>query len=237
MLRIDCIPRDGSLNAGSMRSVPGGGDVERLVLAIERKQTDTTHSRKKGGAEMFQELRHVALDPSTTTGAIAYGVAFLALALLLSSLVAAWSRRISTRPSLFVNRTSATFIAQLLRIAIFLFAATFYTHVVPALHKVGNALLASAGVVSLVVGLAAQNTLGQLIAGVAILLYRPFEIDQTLTVFTPSGKEATGMVREFTLGYTRLEAADSRSIIIPNSVMLSTVLVRSDSRRNVPPPS
>ncbi len=134
----------------------------------------------------------------------------------------------ASHPTLFVSRTSATFVAQLLRVGCYLVAGTVYTHLVPALQKLGNAFLASAGIVSLVVGLAAQNTLGQVVAGIAILLYRPFELDQTLSVLTPSGKEETGTVVEFTLGYTRLRAEDGRSIVIPNSIMLSTVLIRSE---------
>jgi small conductance mechanosensitive channel len=51
-----------------------------------------------------------------------------------------------------------------------------YVHLIPTLRHVGTALLASAGVISLVVGIAAQNTLGQLIAGLALLFYRPFEM-------------------------------------------------------------
>ena len=184
---------------------------------------------------MFDGFLNAMFDPGTTSGVIVYAAAFFLFALLLSYLVGAWSHRLATHPSLFVSRTSATFIRQLLQILIFLLAATIYAHLVPALHQLSGALLASAGVISLVVGLAAQQTLGQLIAGIALLLYRPFEMDQTLTVLHGSGKEETGIVREFTLGYTRLQAADGRSIVIPNSVMLSTMLIRSGGPRSTSP--
>jgi small conductance mechanosensitive channel len=179
---------------------------------------------------MLDQLAHLLLNPATTLGAIAYGLAFLVACLVLTYAVGAWGHRISTHSRLFVSKTSARFIGQLFRIGIFLVAAIAYSHLVPALHRLGTALLASAGVLSLVVGLAAQNTLGQMVAGLAILLYRPFEIDQELTVLTASGKEESGIVRELTLGYTRLEAADQRSIVIPNSVMLASVIIRSEKR-------
>jgi small-conductance mechanosensitive channel len=84
-------------------------------------------------------------------------------------------------------------------VACFLFAATLYALLVPSLHKLGTALLASASIVSLVLGLAAQNTLGYLIAAVALLLYRPFAIGDVLVVNAPTGKK-TGKVEDFTLG-------------------------------------
>ncbi|MBX7114030.1 MAG: mechanosensitive ion channel family protein [Myxococcaceae bacterium] len=179
---------------------------------------------------MFDSLGHDLLNPATTPGALAYGLVFLFMAMLAARLVGVWSHHVASRPTLFVNRTSATFIAQLLRIGAFLMAAILYSHVVPALRQLGGALLASAGVISLVVGLAAQNTLGQLIAGIAILLYRPFELDQVLTVYLPSGVPQTGTVKQFTLGYTRLEAANGGSIVVPNSVMLSAVFIRSEPK-------
>lgn len=69
----------------------------------------------------------------------------------------------------------------------------------------------------------------QLIAGLALLFYRPFEIDDVLTVLTPSGKEETGTVKRFTLGYTRLQSTNGSWIVVPNSVMLSSVLIKAAS--------
>ena len=87
------------------------------------------------------------------------------------------------------------------------------------------ALLASASVLSIVLGIAAQSTLGNLIAGVALLFYRPFGIGDVLIMNTPTGKE-TGTVKEFSLGYTKLLTDDGRWIIAPNSVVIASVLIR-----------
>ena len=181
---------------------------------------------------MLDELKRTILNPSTATGAIVYAVVLLALASAASRLLRRWSGRLSAHPRLFVDKTSSTFVAQLLRIVCFLVAAVIYAHLVPPLRHLGTALLASAGVISLVVGIAAQNTLGQLIAGLALLFYRPFEIDDVLTVLTPSGKEETGRVKRFTLGYTRLQSTNGSWIVVPNSVMLSSVLIKGASAEN-----
>jgi small-conductance mechanosensitive channel len=178
---------------------------------------------------VLDELKRTILNPSTATGAVVYAVLLLALAFATSRLLRRWSGGLSAHPRLFVDKTSSTFVAQLLRIGCFLFAAVIYAHLVPTLRHLGTALLASAGVISLVVGIAAQNTLGQLIAGLALLFYRPFEIDDVLTVLTPSGKEVTGRVKRLTLGHTRLQSANGGWIVVPNSVMLSSVVIRAPS--------
>ena len=53
----------------------------------------------------------------------------------------------------------------------------------------GTALLAGASVASVVIGLAAQSTLGNLVAGIAITIYRPFRLGDTLQVATPTGTD------------------------------------------------
>jgi small-conductance mechanosensitive channel len=176
---------------------------------------------------MLHDLEHRILDPASAIGAVVYAVLLIGLAWLASRVLRVWTRRLSAHPRLFVDKTSALFVAQLLRVGCFLVAAIIYSRLIPTLREVAPALLASAGVISLVVGLAAQNTLGQMIAGLAILFYRPFEIDDVLTVLTASGKEETGTVRRFTLGYTRLQATDGRWIIVPNSVMLSSIVINA----------
>lgn len=165
------------------------------------------------------------LNPNKLLGGICIGGLYLGVALIAARLVRVWSGKLSEHPNLFIDKTTANFIGQLLRLGCFLVAATFYAHTVPALNKVGTALLASAGVLSIILGLAAQNTLGNLIAGIALLFYRPFGIGDILVMSTPAGQE-TGTVHEFTLGYTKLLTKDGRWIIAPNSIVISSVLIR-----------
>ena len=84
----------------------------------------------------------------------------------------------------------------------------------------GAASLTSIGMISLIVGFAAQNTLGSLIAGLSLLLYRPFKLGDRLQVIAPTGLE-TGTVESLTLGYTLLKTDDNRRVVVPNSVMAS----------------
>ena len=173
------------------------------------------------GSWLFRDLA----DPTTAPGAVVYGVLLFLAAVISAKVVRKWSRRLAARSDLRIDLTAITFLGQLLQLGCFLVAAIFYAHLIPSLNHIGSAMLASAGVVSLVVGLAAQNTLGQLIAGIALLLYRPYGIGDVLVVNAPTGKE-TGTVKEFTLGYTKLQTEDGRWIVVPNSIMASTVIIR-----------
>jgi small-conductance mechanosensitive channel len=82
--------------------------------------------------------------------------------------------------------------------------------------------------------MAAQNTLGNLIAGVSLVLYRPFRLGDQLQVNAPSGLE-TGIVENISLGYTVLRAGDERRLVIPNSLMAGqTIINLSMSKLPVP---
>jgi small conductance mechanosensitive channel len=92
----------------------------------------------------------------------------------------------------------------------------------------GTALLAGASVASVVIGLAAQSTLGNLIAGVSITIYRPFRLGDTLQVTAPTGTDI-GVVELISLGYTTLRAPDGHLIVLPNAIAASQVTINLNS--------
>ncbi len=164
-------------------------------------------------------------NPGTTLGAVFYALLLFVLAWLVGRTVkAALRRSVRLHGDTPAGRAGATFVAQLAQIGIYLIALTLYAHIIPSLRHLGTALLASVGVLSVVFGVAAQHTLGNLAAGVAILLYRPFRIGDQLQVSAPTGLEM-GFVESLTLGYTVLRTFDNRRIVIPNSLMATQVSV------------
>jgi small-conductance mechanosensitive channel len=170
------------------------------------------------------------MDPATAAGALAYAVGFLLAAWILARAVRLAARETLARGDwVSVDQTAAVFLTQLAQIVIFALAFTYYAHVIPGLRSLGTALLASAGVASVVVGLAAQNTLGNIVAGLSILLFRPFRVQDLVQVTAASGLE-TGTVESLTLGYTILKTDDNRRIVVPNSVMATQVTVNLTSQ-------
>ncbi len=175
-------------------------------------------------------LSHDVLNPATPLGALAYLVLFLALATGFSILIHAVMRRVlRAHPGHLIDPTSAGFLTQLAQIGVFVFAIMFYAHLVPRLRSLGTALLASVSVVSVILGLAAQNTLGNLIAGISLLLYRPFEVGDRVQVAGPAGPEI-GTVEVLNLGYTVIQTFDNRRVVVPNSALASQVTVNFTSQ-------
>jgi small-conductance mechanosensitive channel len=123
-----------------------------------------------------------------------------------------------------MDRTTVEFLGQLAQIGVYLFAFISYAHLIPALSRLGTAWLAGVSVFSVIIGLAAQNTLGNLIAGISLVLYRPFKVGDRLQVAAPTGLE-TGDVQSVNLGYTVLKTDDNRRIVVPNSLIASQMIV------------
>jgi small conductance mechanosensitive channel len=161
------------------------------------------------------------INPSTLPGALLYAVLFAVLAWLLGHLLRlAVERVLASDKEEHFDRMAIKFLAKLLRYIVYIFAFVAYAHLVPSLSNLGSASLTSISVVTVIVGLAAQNTLGNLVAGISLLLYRPFKLGDRLQVLAPSGLE-TGHVESLTLGYTLLRTDDNRRIVVPNSLMAS----------------
>jgi small conductance mechanosensitive channel len=173
------------------------------------------------------------LHPDSLIGAAVYLVMFVVMALVLSRLLRAALHAELTRKE-HIDRTTISFLQQIGTAAIWVVMLILYAHLIPVLRAMGTAILAGASIASVVIGLAAQSTLGNLIAGVAITLYRPFRLGDILQVTAPTGTE-TGNVEMISLGYTTLRTADGRSIVLPNNVAASSVTVNLGDRQKPAP--
>lgn len=77
-------------------------------------------------------------------------------------------------------------------------------------RNVGVSLLASAGVAGVVLGLAAQRTLGSLFAGIQLSITQPIRIGDDVTV-----EGEFGSIEEITLTYVVVKLWDERRMIVP----------------------
>ncbi len=95
-------------------------------------------------------------------------------------------------------------------------------------------LLVGGAVTGVVVGLAAQTTLGNLFAGLVILALRPYAVGQWITCrsWMFGGSEYAGRVEEVNLFYTVLEEDGTRRVI-PNAaaVIAAVTHERTDKQR------
>ncbi|MEJ2515942.1 MAG: mechanosensitive ion channel [Gammaproteobacteria bacterium] len=82
-------------------------------------------------------------------------------------------------------------------------------------RQFGQGLLASAGIASIVLGFAAQRTLGNLIAGFQIAITQPIRLDDVVVV-----EGEWGRIEEITLTYVVVKIWDERRLILPISYFL-----------------
>jgi small-conductance mechanosensitive channel len=83
-----------------------------------------------------------------------------------------------------------------------------------------QSLLVGAGFVGIVVGMAARQTLGAVLAGFVLMFSRPFEIGDWIEL-----AEYEGTVTEITVFDTRIQTFDGEYVVIPNDVVSSQSVV------------
>ncbi len=84
-------------------------------------------------------------------------------------------------------------------------------------------LLVAAGFTSIVIGLAAQSSLSNLIAGMVISTSQPFRVGDALSY---AGEWA--WVEDLKLTFTILRTWDNRRLVVPNQMFLSTTMINYD---------
>jgi len=77
-------------------------------------------------------------------------------------------------------------------------------------RHLGKTILASAGIIGIVVGMAAQKTIGNLIAGLQIAFTQPIRVDDVVIV-----ENEWGRIEEITLTYVVVKIWDLRRLIVP----------------------
>lgn len=93
-------------------------------------------------------------------------------------------------------------------------------------RTLGAGLLASAGVVGIVVGIAAQPTLANLLAGIQIAISEPIRLDDVVVV-----EGEWGRIEEITFTYVIVASWDERRVVLPISYFTQTPFQNWTRRR------
>ena len=107
-------------------------------------------------------------------------------------------------------RTQLTLVRRLAHVAIAIIAFGMVIFTFPEMRTVGASLLASAGLVSIIAGLAAQSVLGNLIAGIQLAFSDAIRVGDIVVV-----EGEFGTVGEITLSYVVVNVWDERRLILP----------------------
>jgi small-conductance mechanosensitive channel len=112
-------------------------------------------------------------------------------------------------------RTQVTVLRKVAVATIVLFSFAAMLMVFDQVRQIGTTILASAGLAGVVLGFAAQRSLGMLLAGFQIALTQPIRIDDSVIV-----EGEFGNIEEITLTYVVVKVWDERRLIVPITYFL-----------------
>lgn len=139
------------------------------------------------------------------------------------------SRKLLTQVKVFQN----VLISIVVLVGVSMVLMTFQ-----GVRQVGVSLLASAGIAGIVLGFAAQKTIGNLLAGLQLAITQPIRLDDVVIV-----EGEWGWIEEITLTYVVVKIWDLRRLVVPisnfidkpfqnwtrtNSDILGTVVLHCD---------
>ncbi len=99
---------------------------------------------------------------------------------------------------------------RILIIVIVVFAVGSILMTFDRIRQLGAAILASAGIIGIIVGVAAQRSVANLLAGIQIALTEPIRLGDSVTV-----EGEFGTVEEITLTYVVVKIWDNRRMVLP----------------------
>ena len=94
----------------------------------------------------------------------------------------------------------------------------------PSLRGVAQTALGGAGVVAIVIGVASQEALANLVGGVFIISFKPFRVGDLIKVTDTM----VGTVTDITLRHTVIRNFENKMIVIPNSIINKEKLINYD---------
>ncbi|MGQ7786835.1 mechanosensitive ion channel family protein [Nesterenkonia sp. K-15-9-6] len=114
-------------------------------------------------------------------------------------------------------RTQVSLIRRILTAVIITLAVTAVLLMIPEVRALGAGLLASAGVVSVVAGLAMQSTLSNVFAGIQLAFTDSIRVGDVIVM-----EDTFATVEDITLSVVVLKVWDERRVIYPSSYFVAT---------------
>ena len=107
-------------------------------------------------------------------------------------------------------RTQLNVLKRIVIIVVSVLALGIMLMIFDKVRQLGTTILASAGIIGIVVGMAAQRTIGTFIAGLQIAFTQPIRIDDVVII-----ENEWGRIEEITLTYVVVKIWDLRRLVVP----------------------
>jgi small-conductance mechanosensitive channel len=123
-----------------------------------------------------------------------------------------------------IDQTALGFAQRLVSIIIYTLGISTALTRIPEFKVIGHSLLAGAGIMTIVAGLASQQILGNIVSGFMIIFFRPFKLGDKITI----NNTYTGVVEDINLRETVVRDFENNRVIIPNSQISSQIVVNAN---------
>jgi len=152
-------------------------------------------------------------------------LAILLLTFLVAYLVDRFFRRLIRKSTEQMKNdpTNYKFFRHAIRALLYIIGISIAIYTMPSLRVLASSLLAGAGVLAVALGFASQHALSNIISGIFIIIFRPFRVNDRLSL-----GELNGIVEDITLRHTVIRDFENRRIIIPNSKISDEIIINAD---------
>ena len=113
------------------------------------------------------------------------------------------------------KKTSLQFLKNSIKFFIVVIALLYIIMTVPAFKSKAAFIFSGAGILAAIIGFAAQAAISNLIAGVFIVVFKPFRVGDYIKL----DESRIGIVEDITLRHTVINNFENIRLIIPNSII------------------
>ncbi len=117
------------------------------------------------------------------------------------------------------------FLYNIIQATIYLLGILFAIDQIPQLSSIVKTLLAGSGIIALGISLSAQESLNNIVSGLFIAIFKPFEVGNRIRIVEGN---ITGLVEDITLRHTIIKTFTNTRVVIPNSTMNKSIIENSN---------
>lgn len=111
--------------------------------------------------------------------------------------------------------TQIRLFSRIISIVVLILAFSLILMTFKAVREVGASILASAGILSIIIGVAAQRLIANFLAGLQIAITQPIRIDDAVVI-----EGEWGWIEEITLTYVVVRIWDRRRLVLPTTQII-----------------
>ncbi len=144
---------------------------------------------------------------------------------VITHFIAVFSKRMWRRNPKNTQVLFRKFIFNIVQALIYLVGVLFVIGQIPELSQVVQTILAGSGIFALGLSLSAQESLNNIISGLFITIFKPFEVGDRVTLVS---SKLTGTIEDITLRHTIIKTFTNTRYVIPNAKINNEIIENSN---------